>query len=679
MLLSLWSACEDPSLSVDDPLNECAKIRCGEQVCAYLEGQPTCICPPPTYEDEEGRCADPPSPLAPDQSGFEQPFRDESVENAQLDAALPPEADTEMTGLDASDVEADAELIELDAEINPPDIEIIELDAELTQPDAEVTQPDADLSIDLCNPNPCVAPHRGRCEPFGGGVLCRCDEGYVEDPLTRQCILPDPCDPHPCVEMGRGVCQPTDVGFECLCDEGLIEEEPGGICTLPVLGLCEGSHFEGDFFEPNECHEEATRIPLNTAQLHSIQPSGDDDWFRLDATPGHIYQLLVTRGTLPNAILYLYRSDGIHTIFSQSSTYEITYELGDAGPYFYRVSAYNNNQLGDYTVILNDLGLDDHGDEPALATPIIVDGAPMEGSIETRGDDDWFTFEAEVGRLFRITLTRGTISGSYLYLYRPDGLRIAESHSTPEEITFELDEPGRWYIRVRHSGTGSGTYQLSLEDVGVDDHGDEASEGTPVVIDGVVHGEIETWGDLDYFTLSAVRGQVYALTLDPNGLSSSTLRLYDPISTQVSYSSSGSLVFEADQTGEWAILVRHASSASLGNYGLRVDDLGPDDHADGVINATQLAANSLPISGNIETQGDLDYFALNLNGGQVYRVESTGLDVHMTFIDQDGVTELGQTGGDTLDLSIVDPGVYFLKVRSDILIRTGIYTLTLID
>ena len=342
------------------------------------------------------------------------------------------------------------------------------------------------------------------------------------------------------------------------------------------MGLCPNSHFEGDEFEPNECHTEATSIEAITPQAHSISPSGDHDWFRLDPAPQHIYRFEVDRDSLPNAILYLYQGEGLRYIYSQSSTYEITHEVEDEGPYYYKVSAYNQRGTGDYTVILSDLGPDDHGDVPAAATPLNVGEAPLLGDVETRGDDDWFSFEAIAGRIYHFALTRETISSAYVYLYYPDGQRIAESHSDPESITYETDESGRWYYRVRHSsGSGIGSYHLTLDDVGEDDHGDEEATATPLVMDGpLISGEIKTRGDLDYFSFVALLNHSYRVSLIPISLSSSNLRLYDPSGSRAAISISSVLLFEADEAGQWTIQVRHPSSIGTGEYEVRVEDLG---------------------------------------------------------------------------------------------------------
>ena len=533
----------------------------------------------------------------------------------------------------------------------------------------------------LCEPNPCEETGRGLCVIEGDTARCDCDEGRVEDDMTGECIVDHPCEPNPCREPGRGVCVAEQDTVMCLCDEGWIEDALTETCIIPMTGLCEESHFDGDIFEPNECFLEATHLMPQLSQQHSISPPGDHDWFRLDAIPHHIYAFTVERDTLPNAILSLYDQSGTRLIYSQSSTYEITHEFSEGGSYFYWVRAYNQRQAGSYHALVTDLGLDDHGDDGETATPIIVDADPIDGLIETRGDDDWFSFDATEGRIYQVELSLGTLSGSYLYLYRPDSQRIAQSHSTPQVITYEIDEPGMWYIRVRHqSASGRGSYLISVSEREADDHADEQLGATEISVDAApTRGEIETRGDVDFFRLTTEINHVYQVTLVPSGIDRGQLRLYTPDGEFDRLVTQEQFTFEADRSGDWWIEVRHASSIGLGDYTLTVFDLGEDDHSDGVIGATEVIADGPSMQGRIETTGDLDYFTAHLLADQVYRLESSGLDVHMTLIDREGNAELTATGGDVLHLSIDQSGYYFIEIRSDIYTRTGDYQLMLID
>ena len=74
--------------------------------------------------------------------------------------------------------------------------------------------------------------------------------------------------------------------------------------------------------------------------------------------------------------------------------------------------------------------------------------------------------------------------------------------------------------------------------------------------------------------MSAVLGRRYRVSLDPIGLSSTNLHLYNPSGAREALTSSSVIVFDADQGGRWTIQVRHPGSTGLGEYSIRVEDLG---------------------------------------------------------------------------------------------------------
>ena len=589
--------CDEGAPPEDAEAIMCAQVRCDGQICALIDGAPTCICPPGTYEGADGGCLPPPD-IGELQGAHTQPNDMEVSQGGEAPGGLWLEAGA--SGGWASGGEPSG------GEPAPP----LE-----------------------CAPDSC--PVDRACEVIEGGLTCVCLDGLEEDPITGLCLQPQ------------------------------------------APGLCPDSHLEGDGYEPNECDAEATILIPSLAQPHSVLPGGDEDWFQLNAQAGHVYRFEVERLSLPNAILYLYDAELRH-IFSQSSTYEITHEMPSAGVYYYKVNGYNAQSTGDYEALLTDLGPDDHADAPGGATPITVDGEAVEGQIETRGDDDWFSFEAQAGCIYHVEVSRSTLSGAYVYLYYPDGQRIAESHSDPESITYELPSSGRWYVRVRHSsGSGSGGYSVSVSERGTDDHADELTGATTLEVNGpAVSGDIETRGDLDYFQLQASRGHVYRLSLNPLSLSGATLTIYRPDGSLERFTSSSVLIFEAEESGVWGVQVRHSSTTQVGTYELTAEQVGVDDHEDGYEGATPISLDGSLVEGEIESERDVDMFEVSLSAGVSYVLQSAGLDVRSSVYQANGV-RLAWTGGERLTFTPTTSGTHFIELRADITIATGAYSFTL--
>lgn len=110
---------------------------------------------------------------------------------------------------------------------------------------------------------------------------------------------------------------------------------------------------------------------------------------------------------------------------------------------------------------LTDEGVDDHSDTYENATPLIVDGPAFAGEIETRGDTDWFSFEAVAGRTYRVEST-GVSTQKVVYSPEPITSLV---NTTNASFTFTTSQTGRHYLRVRHSSTtGTGAYTIRVTD-----------------------------------------------------------------------------------------------------------------------------------------------------------------------------------------------------------------------
>ena len=489
--------------------------------------------------------------------------------------------------------------------------------------------------------------------------------------------------PNPCAVEGRSICVvDQEAGFTCQCDPGFIEDVVGA-CVLEPIGGCEDSHLDGDAFEPDECAVEATPLVEGEIRAHTIEPAGDVDWFSIDVEAGHIYRIAVTRAGLSDAVISLYDTDGVRVIRTNDTPESITYEFDAAGTYFIRVRHYSSVRTGGYQVSFEDRGTDDHGDSPDTATLVASDGVPVAGEIETRADHDYFAFEAEAGRIYRGAITRTGLSDGVIGLFGPDGARIRESDS-PESITYEFDAAGTYFFRVRHySTTRTGGYTFTLTDEGTDDHGDDVETATPTVPgEEPMLGRIETPGDHDYFGFEAEVGRIYRGAVTRDGLSDAVIALYGPDGDRIRESDSPEYIgFEAEIPGRYAFRVRHWSSTRTGGYSFALSDLGVDDHGDSAETATPLAVDADGAPGNIETNGDNDYFAFAAQPRHVYRIRLTRdslSDGYLYVYDPAGV-RVQQSDTETLYVEANAAGDWVVRVRHYSSVRTGTYTLAVTD
>jgi hypothetical protein len=208
------------------------------------------------------------------------------------------------------------------------------------------------------------------------------------------------------------------------------------------------------------------------------------------------------------------------------------------------------------------------------------------------------------------------------------------------------------------SNNGTGFF-ITVAGSDSDDYADQPGDGG--TINGVgsldvgqtVSGVIgpadldDTYGDKDVFRVRLEAGQTYRINLQALGLPLGIFTLRDPgnFSNVLQVSAIGrspSTEFSVDVTGDYWIRVGTGGAASdQGSYRLSVTDITsstPTDDFPDTPGDTS-AANGIPSlsqgasrTGQIETAGDTDIFAVNLVAGQRYQF----------FLDNEAIGSLGE-------------------------------------
>lgn len=117
------------------------------------------------------------------------------------------------------------------------------------------------------------------------------------------------------------------------------------------------------------------------------------------------------------------------------------------------------------------------GSEPnnsvAQATSIVVDAPATTYNFHTVGDEDWYTFTATAGQIYRITTSSlGASADTYLYLYAPDGTTLLASNddiegSLASQIEWQAPAANEYLVVVKHWNPNVGgcatNYALSIQ------------------------------------------------------------------------------------------------------------------------------------------------------------------------------------------------------------------------
>ena len=114
---------------------------------------------------------------------------------------------------------------------------------------------------------------------------------------------------------------------------------------------------------------------------------------------------------------------------------------------------------------------DDHGDEPELATKILI-GESIDGTLDYMLDFDYFRFQAEEGRRYRITVTHDSLRSTSIALFAPDGTTGENQHwksreliSTGPRIAWIAPSSDEYYVAVQNFGGKTGGYTLTVTPV----------------------------------------------------------------------------------------------------------------------------------------------------------------------------------------------------------------------
>ena len=140
----------------------------------------------------------------------------------------------------------------------------------------------------------------------------------------------------------------------------------------------------------------ASTIALNSITAASINPVGDNDYFRIEITESGTL-VLYTEGDTDT---YGYLLDASGNIMDEDDddngdlNFRISHEV-TPGTYYIRVMGFDDTETGDYSlrvVFATGAGGGDHGDSVSAASTIALNSITA-ASINPVGDNDYFRIE----------------------------------------------------------------------------------------------------------------------------------------------------------------------------------------------------------------------------------------------------------------------------------------------
>ncbi len=228
-----------------------------------------------------------------------------------------------------------------------------------------------------------------------------------------------------------------------------------------------------------------------------------------------------------------------------------------------------------------------------------------------------------------------------------------------------------------------------------DPPGDAATQAH-ISIDQAVDGQISAPGDVDWYRLQVEQGQRYSFTLDAIADAGADaidpmLGLYDAQGNQLAFNDdanglNSALHYAPAASGEIFVEARAFNEQSTGGYRLNVTaaPTPPDDAGNDASTRARLTPGR-SVNGDLEYEGDFDWYRLSVRQGQRYTITMNGADGGVTdpllrVLDRDG-NELAYNDDSETSLNSSlqyiprDNGEVFVEARAYADAYAGRYTL----
>ncbi|MFO0600535.1 MAG: EB domain-containing protein [Myxococcaceae bacterium] len=350
-----------------------------------------------------------------------------------------------------------------------------------------------------------------------------------------------------------------------------------------------------------------------------VQFPGDVDVVRLDTVVGDAWSFSLD--SFSDVDVELLAADG-SLLQRLGSSGTATLVAADTSMYLRAKGRYATS-VGAFSLSVTALGADDYGDDAAHATAITPDGTSTSARWERAGDLDVISFQATSGHSY--ALTCASSAGCRVTATHPSGTITTASSSTAINTTLNPTSSGTMTIAFSSYSGATAPYSWSLNDLSVDDVGDDATTAEPLQLGATRTAGIQTTTDHDFFSVTVATGQVYVATCTSTAsyLCAMTVRTASGTSlgsTSYGYGSPTTVSFVPTTAGTVTIDV--FGSSSTGTYTLSVVSQGSDDHGNTAATATAITAGSTT-SGNIQFSGDLDVFSFSATSGAIYSAQCT--------------------------------------------------------
>ena len=258
------------------------------------------------------------------------------------------------------------------------------------------------------------------------------------------------------------------------------------------------------------------------------------------------------------------------------------------------------------------------------------------------------------------------------FTYDDDGNLEEIFSGEDEQAFFTPDEDGMYYLVVGNfHSSHTGTYTVRVTEIEDDFPATVATTGT-VEVGGTATGELQYETDRDWFAVELTAGETYKVELlggrgkggtlqDPyiRGIHDANGRLIADTTDYASGPHSNSeVLFTPDEDGTYYIAAGSFMSGirdeDVGTYTLQVsiDDFRDDTDTTGTVEVGG------SVTGEIEAQGDEDWFAVTLEAGKTYQIDMEGSETDGGTLENPFLYTMRDADGNYLRLASGSQNVF---------------------
>ena len=436
-----------------------------------------------------------------------------------------------------------------------------------------------------------------------------------------------------------------------------------------------------------------------------IENEGDRDWFAVELVAGQPYTIDLRGsptgdGTLSDPYLRgVYDSNGFYISYTadndggHDNNSQLVFTPTRSGTHYIAAGASSGSQ-GTYELEVTHTTIDDDFPATVDTTGTVEVGGTATGEVEYESDRDWFAVELEAGKTYQIDVATAISGGGSLSdgrlqgVYNADGNRLhgvydavtiggivggqyPGEHWEDPQVFFTPYEDGTYYLAVGHRTAATGTYTVRVTEIEDDFPATVATTGT-VEVGGTATGELQYETDRDWFAVELTAGETYKVELlggrgkggtlqDPyiRGIHDANGRLIADTTDYASGPHSNSeVLFTPDEDGTYYIAAGSFMSGirdeDVGTYTLQVsiDDFRDDTDTTGTVEVGG------SVTGEIEAQGDEDWFAVTLEAGKTYQIDMEGSETDGGTLENPFLYTMRDADGNYLRLASGSQNVF---------------------